>query len=201
MPENIELILEMQELGVCWPAIVSEATLQILAGQTVVITGSFGDLSRIDLQELLEREGARVVSSVSKNTSFVLAGDEAGSKLDKARAMGIPVWPLGQLQVRLALAYNDSKLRPAAWQQQTSKEYVEWLSYNEWLRAAYRYYHQPDQPALVTDPVWELQSRNWYERRNQLPVEDFPILHDPRFTGGSLYWLKPEEYPAAAIPQ
>lgn len=194
-PENVQLIKEMQELGVQWPAIVTSVGNNIWAGQTVVITGSFGDLTRIDIQEMLEKEGARVVSSVSKNTSFVVAGEEAGSKLDKAKALGIPVWPLAQLQVRLALAYNDSKLRPEAWRKQTSDEYVVWLSYIEWLKAAYRYYHQPDKPALVADHVWDQQSRSWYGQRNQLPIDDFSILHDPRFTGGSLYWLKPEEYP------
>ncbi len=62
-----------------------------LNGLTVVITGTLPTLSRTDATTLVERAGARVTSSVSKNTSFLVAGEEAGSKLDKAIQLGVEV--------------------------------------------------------------------------------------------------------------
>ncbi|MBC7842735.1 MAG: NAD-dependent DNA ligase LigA [Gemmatimonadaceae bacterium] len=62
-----------------------------LHGLTVVITGTLPTLSRTDATALVERAGARVTSSVSKNTSFLVAGEEAGSKLDKAKQLGVEV--------------------------------------------------------------------------------------------------------------
>ena len=62
-----------------------------LNGLTVVITGTLPTLSRTDATTLVERAGARVTSSVSKNTSFLVAGEEAGSKLDKATQLGVEV--------------------------------------------------------------------------------------------------------------
>ncbi len=62
-----------------------------LSGLTVVLTGTMPTLSRTDATTLVERAGGRVTSSVSKNTSFLVAGDEAGSKLDKATALGVEV--------------------------------------------------------------------------------------------------------------
>ena len=60
-----------------------------LKGQTVVITGTLPTLSRSQATELVEANGGRVTSSVSKQTSFVVVGDEAGSKLEKARQLGV----------------------------------------------------------------------------------------------------------------
>ncbi len=62
-----------------------------LAGQTVVITGTLPTLSRTQATELIETHGGRITSSVSKATTFVLAGAEAGSKLDRANTLGISV--------------------------------------------------------------------------------------------------------------
>ena len=62
-----------------------------LNGLTVVITGTLPTLSRNDATALVERAGGRVTSSVSKNTSLLVAGDEAGSKLDKAKQLGVTV--------------------------------------------------------------------------------------------------------------
>lgn len=69
------------------PASISGA----LKGQTVVITGTLPTLSRQAAGDLLESAGARVTDSVSKKTSFLVAGDAAGSKLEKARALGVEV--------------------------------------------------------------------------------------------------------------
>jgi DNA ligase (NAD+) len=58
-------------------------------GCTVVITGTLPTLSREQAAALVEANGGRVASSVSKKTSFVVVGEEAGSKLEKARALGV----------------------------------------------------------------------------------------------------------------
>jgi DNA ligase (NAD+) len=62
-----------------------------LAGKTVVLTGTLPTLSRDDAKARLEAAGAKVAGSVSKKTHYVIAGAEAGSKLDKARELGVPV--------------------------------------------------------------------------------------------------------------
>ncbi len=62
-----------------------------LTGLTVVLTGTLPTLSRTDATALVERAGGRVTSGVSKNTSFLVAGDDAGSKLDKAKTLGVEV--------------------------------------------------------------------------------------------------------------
>jgi len=71
-----------------------------LVGKTVVITGTLPTLSRAAATELVEQAGGRVTSSVSKATSFVVAGEEAGGKLEKARALGIEVIDEAELVAR-----------------------------------------------------------------------------------------------------
>ena len=63
-----------------------------LDGQTVVLTGTLASLTRDDASGRLEALGAKVAGSVSKKTSFVVAGESAGSKLDKAKELGVEVW-------------------------------------------------------------------------------------------------------------
>jgi DNA ligase (NAD+) len=62
-----------------------------LAGLTVVITGTLSSLSRRDAEALVEKNGGKAAGSVSKNTSFVVVGENAGSKADKAKSLGIPM--------------------------------------------------------------------------------------------------------------
>jgi DNA ligase (NAD+) len=87
-----EIVAQLRACGVHWeegpPA---ERQVQILSGKTVVLTGTLPSLSRDEAKEMLEAAGAKVAGSVSQKTSYVVAGAEAGSKLDKAVALGIPV--------------------------------------------------------------------------------------------------------------
>ena len=62
-----------------------------LSGLRIVLTGTLAGLTREEAGELIERHGGRVVSSVSSRTSLVVAGERAGSKLEKARGLGVPV--------------------------------------------------------------------------------------------------------------
>jgi DNA ligase (NAD+) len=70
---------------------------QALAGSTFVITGTLAAMTREQAGEALSARGARVSGSVSKKTSFLVAGSEAGSKLAKARELGVPVLDEQQL--------------------------------------------------------------------------------------------------------
>jgi DNA ligase (NAD+) len=70
----------------------SAATDSPFAGKTIVLTGTLENFQREDLTERLESMGAKVSGSVSKKTDLVIAGEKAGSKLDKARQFGVEVW-------------------------------------------------------------------------------------------------------------
>ena len=80
----------------------AHAAAGALEGQTAVLTGSLSALSRDQAKEHLEALGAKVAGSVSKKTSFVVAGEAAGSKLDKAQELGVPIWDEAQLLAFLA---------------------------------------------------------------------------------------------------
>jgi DNA ligase (NAD+) len=97
--EHRRVINALRDKGVNWPDIERAATAgpPALSGRTVVITGTLGSMSREQAQEALTARGARVSASVSKKTSFVVAGSEAGSKLAKARELGVPVLDEQQL--------------------------------------------------------------------------------------------------------
>lgn len=91
-PHNREVVLQLRACGVIWPeGARAEKAPQVLAGKTVVLTGTLPTLSRDAAKELLEAAGAKVAGSVSKKTSYVVAGEEAGSKLAKAQELGVPV--------------------------------------------------------------------------------------------------------------
>ncbi len=91
-PHNREVVEQLRACGVTWqegePAPVSPKPL---SGKTFVITGTLPTLSRDQAKDLIEAAGGKVAGSVSKKTTFVLAGAEAGSKLDKARELGVAV--------------------------------------------------------------------------------------------------------------
>jgi DNA ligase (NAD+) len=93
-PHNVEMIKALRQRGVIWPEraqVLSEALPLPLSGLTFVLTGTLPTLTREAATELIERHGGRVTGSVSRKTSYVVVGAEAGSKLAKAEALGIPI--------------------------------------------------------------------------------------------------------------
>lgn len=91
-PHNREVIEQLRACGVSWPeGAPAEKVAQVLAGKTFVLTGTLPTLGRDAAKDMLEAAGAKVSGSVSKKTSYVVAGEEAGSKLAKAEELGVPV--------------------------------------------------------------------------------------------------------------
>lgn len=93
-PHNREVIGRLRAHGVTWPesdGAIANMAPQPLAGKTFVLTGTLPGMGREQAKELLEAAGAKVAGSVSKKTDYVVAGAEAGSKLDKAQALGVAV--------------------------------------------------------------------------------------------------------------
>ena len=93
-PHNREVIERLRAHGVTWPesdGAVDSMAPQPLAGKTFVLTGTLPNMGRDEAKELLEAAGAKVAGSVSKKTDYVVAGAEAGSKLEKAQALGVAV--------------------------------------------------------------------------------------------------------------
>lgn len=90
---NLDVIESLLEAGINWqtPHKPSATDKLILSGEIYVLTGSLQKLKRSDAKELLEALGAKVTSSVSKNTTAVIAGEKAGSKLEKAKKLGVTV--------------------------------------------------------------------------------------------------------------
>ncbi|KZR84957.1 DNA ligase [Synechococcus sp. MIT S9509] len=98
-PANQTLIKQLQDVGLSLASSEQErqelasrsSTNGVLSGQTVVLTGTLPSMSRTQAKELIEAAGGKVSGSVSKKTTFLLAGEEAGSKLEKANKLGISV--------------------------------------------------------------------------------------------------------------
>ncbi len=91
-PHNREVVEQLRACGVTWPeGAPTERGPQVLAGETIVLTGTLPTLSRDAAKDMLEAAGAKVSGSVSKKTSYVVAGEDAGSKLAKAEELGVPV--------------------------------------------------------------------------------------------------------------
>ncbi len=100
-PRNRELIEQLRKAGVAFTGKKRERGTA-LAGKTFVLTGTLPHLTRDEAKKMIEDAGGRVSGSVSKKTDFVVAGDEAGSKLDKAKELAVKVIGEKELQELLS---------------------------------------------------------------------------------------------------
>jgi DNA ligase (NAD+) len=91
-PHNREVIAKLRKAGVHWSESAPQrAAAGALAGKTFVLTGTLPTLTRDEAKALIEAQGGKVAGSVSAKTNYVVAGAEAGSKLDKAQALGLAI--------------------------------------------------------------------------------------------------------------
>ena len=88
--QNMEIIARLKEIGID-PTYESKVSVGVFSGKKVVLTGSLMNYTRGQASKLIEERGGEIAGSVSKSVNLVIAGEEAGSKLDKARALGIEV--------------------------------------------------------------------------------------------------------------
>lgn len=88
---DMELINRFEQYGVNMVMPERTGGSDILSGKTIVVTGSFDNYSRKDMEELITSNGGKATGSVSKKTDYLVAGEAAGSKLDKANALGVKV--------------------------------------------------------------------------------------------------------------
>jgi DNA ligase (NAD+) len=95
--ENIEMIDRLLDAGVS-PHHESEAVSNSLAGKTIVVTGTLPTLSREDAEKLIAQHGGKPSGSVSKKTDYVVVGEDAGSKYDKALSLNITILTEEELQ-------------------------------------------------------------------------------------------------------
>jgi DNA ligase (NAD+) len=105
-PHNRQVIEALRKAGVHWPESAASKTPGggPLGGRTFVLTGTLEGLTRTEAAEMIQAAGGHVSGSVSKKTDFVVAGQEAGSKLDRARELGVPIIDEAQLRRLLAEA-------------------------------------------------------------------------------------------------
>ena len=101
-PAARRLVEKLRRRGISFVEPTQVAAGGALAGKTVVITGTLPTLTRPKATEAVERAGGRVTSSVSKATSFLVAGEEAGSKLEKAKSLGVEIIDEAELLKRIS---------------------------------------------------------------------------------------------------
>jgi DNA ligase (NAD+) len=103
-PHNREVVEQLRACGIRWEENLGTAdtTPKPLAGKTFVLTGALPTLSRDEAKDMIEAAGGKVSGSVSKKTHYVVAGAEAGSKLDKAQELGVAVLDEERLKSLLA---------------------------------------------------------------------------------------------------
>jgi DNA ligase (NAD+) len=92
-PHNREVVEQLRAVGVAWEEHdgTADRSPKPLAGKTLVLTGTLPTMTRDEAKDLIETAGGKVAGSVSKKTHYVVAGAEAGSKLDKAQELGVPI--------------------------------------------------------------------------------------------------------------
>ncbi len=120
-PHNREVIAAMQALGVHWPEQSPSARSQHLQGCIFVLTGTLPTLKRDEAQALIEAAGGKVSGSVSAKTSYVVAGAEAGSKLEKAQQLGVTILDEQALLALVQPSASDTLLTLVA--DDTASEY------------------------------------------------------------------------------
>lgn len=91
LPETQELISELKASGVKMPDVEKKAEGGIFDGKTFVLTGTLPTMTRSEASKIIEANGGKTSSSVSKKTNYVLAGEDAGSKLTKAQSLGVTI--------------------------------------------------------------------------------------------------------------
>lgn len=89
--KNQAIVARLRDAGLNFEAVKQEQASSIFEGKKIVLTGSLPNYTRKEATTLIEKHGGKTTSSVSKNTDYVLAGESAGSKLDKANELGITV--------------------------------------------------------------------------------------------------------------
>jgi len=101
--QHVDVVQRLQDLGVHWPDVVGQASdaPRPLLGKTVVLTGTLPNLSRDEAKAMIEAAGGKVSGSVSAKTHFVVAGEAAGSKLEKALSLNVEVLDEAGLLKRL----------------------------------------------------------------------------------------------------
>jgi DNA ligase (NAD+) len=102
VPGNRELIDRLRSAGLQFTYESTRPKSGPLHGMTFVLTGTLPTLSREEAKEMIEKAGGKVAGSVSKKTTFVVAGEDAGSKLTKARELRIPILNEEELRQKLA---------------------------------------------------------------------------------------------------
>ena len=107
-PHNQELIERLRAAGLQFVCEIRKTTSAgPLTGMVFVLTGTLPTLSRTEAKQKIEAAGGKVTGSVSAKTSAVVAGEEAGSKLEKAHELGIEVWSESRLLESLAAAQQS----------------------------------------------------------------------------------------------
>ena len=99
---DMALIRKFEEYGVNMTMPEKTGGSEKLAGKTIVVTGSFDNYSRKDMEEMITSNGGKATGSVSKKTDYLVAGEAAGSKLDKANALGVTVLTIDEFLNLLA---------------------------------------------------------------------------------------------------
>ncbi len=90
LPQNVEIIERLKSYGLNFES-AEEGLGEALSGKTFVLTGTLPNLTREKAKEIIEKNGGKVTSSVSKKTNYILAGENPGSKLEKGKALGVTV--------------------------------------------------------------------------------------------------------------
>ncbi|MHB0982801.1 MAG: NAD-dependent DNA ligase LigA [Thiobacillus sp.] len=109
-PHNLEVVNTLRAAGVRWPESKGlQQSAGILAGKTLVLTGTLPTLTRDAAKEKIEAAGGKVAGSVSKKTDYVVAGEEAGSKLVKAQELGLAILDEAGLLALLASNNNNEQ--------------------------------------------------------------------------------------------